>query len=93
MARKKSSNDTGKKSKGGEEETATDSSVMPEIEAKATTELEAENLASEAETLASEDEGPEDVLLVRGRDRALEQKRLEAMAIKRLDLGWMWFGF
>lgn len=92
MARKKSSNDAGKKSKGGEEETAkegTDSSVMPKIEAKAVTELEAENLASEAETLASEDEGPEDVLLVRGRDRALEQKRLEAMAIKRLGVGWM----
>lgn len=31
----------------------------------------------------SEDEGPEDVLLVSGRDRALEQNRLEAAAVKR----------
>ena len=31
----------------------------------------------------SDDEGPEDVLLVSGRDKALEQKRLEAAAVKR----------
>lgn len=31
----------------------------------------------------SEDEAPEDVLLVSGRDTALEQKRLEAAAVKR----------
>lgn len=32
-----------------------------------------------------EDEAPEQVLLVRGRDEALKQKRLENDAVKRLD--------
>lgn len=31
----------------------------------------------------SEDEGPEDILLVRGKDEALKQKRSEVSAVKR----------
>lgn len=37
-----------------------------------------------ASTITSEDdEGPEDVLLVRGRDEALERRRLETAAVKK----------
>ena len=39
--------------------------------------------------MGSEDEGPEDVLLVKGKDEAMAQKRLEAAAVRRW--GWGWF--
>ena len=35
---------------------------------------------------SSEDEAPEDMLWVRGKDQALEQKRSEAAAAKRLEV-------
>lgn len=45
-----------------------------------------EIIADDGDAIASDSESPDDVQLVKGRDQAIEQRRKEAAAVKRLEL-------